>query len=55
MLDSPVQETWVQLPGLQDLLEKEMATQSSRLAWKFPWTDVPGGQQSMGTQRLRPE
>ena len=53
MLDSPVQETWVQSLGLQDLLEKEMATHSSILVWKIPWTDMPGGLQSMWLQRVR--
>ena len=35
------------------LLEKEMATPSSILAWKIPWTEEPGGLQSMGSQRIR--
>ena len=43
-------ETWVQSLGLEDLLEKEMATHSSILAWKIPWTEEPGGLQSMGSQ-----
>ena len=43
-------ETWVQSLGLEDLLEKEMATHSSILAWKIPWTEEPGGPQSMGSQ-----
>ena len=46
-------ETWVQSLGQEDLLEKEMATQSSILAWKIPWTEEPGRLQSMGSQRVR--
>ena len=38
--------------GLEDHLEKEMATHSSILAWKIPWTKKPGGLQSMGLQRV---
>ena len=38
--------------GLEDPLEKEMATHSSILAWKTPWTEEPGGLQSMGSQRV---
>ena len=38
--------------GQEDLLEKEMATRSSILAWKIPWTEDPGGLQSMGPQRV---
>ena len=41
-------ETQVQSPGREDLLEKEMATHSSILAWKIPWTEKPGRLQSMG-------
>ena len=48
-----VQETQVQFLGQEDPLEKEMATYSSILAWKIPWTEEPGGQQSMGSQRVR--
>ena len=44
------QETWVQSLGWEDLLEKEVATHSSILAWKIPWTDDPGRLQSMGSQ-----
>ena len=47
------QETWVQSMGQEDALEKEMATYSSILAWKIPWTEEPGGLQSMGLQRVR--
>ena len=45
-------ETWVQSLGLEDLLEKEMTTHSSILAWKIPWTVEPGRLQSMGPQRV---
>ena len=48
-----VQETQVQFLGGQDPLEKEMATHSSILAWKIPWTEEPGGLQSMGVARVR--
>ena len=41
-------ETWVQSLGREDLLEKEMATHSSPLAWKIPCTEEPDGLQSMG-------
>ena len=47
-----MQETWVQSLGWEDPLEKEMATQSSILAWKIPWTEEPGRLQSMGSQRV---
>ena len=42
------QETWVQSPGQEDPLKKGMATQSSVLAWRTPWTEGPEGLQSMG-------
>ena len=45
-------ETWVQSLGREDLLEKEMATHSSILAWKIPWTVEPGRLLSMGSQRV---
>ena len=46
-------ETWVQSLGREDLLEKEMATHSSILAWKIPWMEEPGSLlQSMGSQRV---
>ena len=48
-----IQETWFQSLGWEDPLEKEMATQSSILVWKIPWTEEPGGLQSMGLQRVR--
>ena len=38
-------------PGLEDTLEKEMATHSSILAWEIPWTEEPGGLQSMGSPK----
>ena len=47
-----VQETQVQFLGRADPLEKEMATHSSILAWRIPWTEEPGGLQSMGLQEL---
>ena len=45
-----VQETWVQFLDQEDPLEKEMATHSSILAWRIPWTEEPGRLQSMGLQ-----
>ena len=47
-----MQETWVQSLGQEDPLEEEMATHSRILAWKIPWTEEPGGLQSMGSQRV---
>ena len=44
------QEMLVQSLGLEDPLEKEMATHSSVLAWEIPWTEEPGGLQSIGSQ-----
>ena len=46
---STVQETWVRSLGREDPLEKGMATHSSILAWKIPWTEDPGGLQYMGS------
>ena len=46
-----VQETWALSLGWEDPLEKEMATHSSILAWKIPWTEEPGGLQPMGSQK----
>ena len=47
------QETWVLLLlGWEDALEKEMATHSSILAWRIPWTEEPGGLCSIGLQRV---
>ena len=48
-----MQETQVQSLGREDPLEKEMATHSSTLAWRIPWTEEPGGLQSMDSQRVR--
>ena len=48
-----MQETRVQSLGWKDPLEKEIATHSSTFAWKIPWTEDPGGLQSMGLQRVR--
>ena len=45
-------KTWVQSLGWEDLLEKAVATHSSILAWKIPWTGEPGRLQSMGSQRV---
>ena len=47
-----VQETWVQSLRQEDLLEKEMATHSSILAWEIPWMEEPGRLQTMGSQRV---
>ena len=47
-----VQEIWVQSLGGEYSLEKGMATHSSILAWRIPWTEEPGGLQSMGSQRV---
>ena len=49
---STVQKTRVQSLGREDPLEKEMATHSSTIAWKIPWTEEPGGLQSMGSLRV---
>ena len=48
-----MQEIWVQSLGREDPLEQEMAIHSNILAWKIPWTEEPGRQQSMGSQRVR--
>ena len=48
-----VQETRVQSLGQEDPLEKGMATDSSILAWRTPWTEEPGGLQPIGLQRVR--
>ena len=45
-----MQETWVEFLVWEDPLEKEMATHSSILAWKIPWTEEPGRLQTMGSQ-----
>ena len=49
-----VEETWVQSLGREDPLEEDgMATHSSILAWRIPWTEEPDGLQSIGSQRVR--
>ena len=45
-------EIWIRFQGQEDPLEKEMATHTSVLAWGIPWTEEPGGLQSMGSQRV---
>ena len=47
-----MQETWVQSPGWEDPLEKGMATHSSILAWRIPWTEETGGLQAIGSKRV---
>ena len=49
-----MQETRLPSLGLEDALEKEMATHSSLLAWEISWTEEPGGLQSMGSQESDP-
>ena len=48
-----IQEMWFQSLGQKDPLEEEMVTHSSILAWEIPWTEEPGGLQSLGFQRVR--
>ena len=48
-----MRETWVRSLGWEDPLEKEMATHSSTLAWRIPWTEEPCKLQSTGSQRVR--
>ena len=48
-----MQETWVRSLDQKDPLEKGMATHSSILAWRIPWTEEPGMLQSLGSQRVR--
>ena len=48
-----MQEMGVQALGLEDPLEEEMATHSGILAWRIPWTEEPGGIQSMGLHSVR--
>ena len=48
-----MQETWVRFLGQEDPVEKGMATHSSIIAWEIPWTEKPGGLQSLGSQRVR--
>ena len=52
MIKNPpvMQETWVRSLGQEDPLEEDLATHSSILAWRIPWTEEPGGLQSMGWQ-----
>ena len=50
-----MQETWVRSLGWEDPPEKIMATHSSVVAWKIPWTKEPGGLQSMLSQRITTE
>ena len=47
-----MRETWVRFLGWKDPLEEGMATHCSILAWRIPWTEEPGGLQSMGSQRV---
>ena len=47
-----MQETWVPSLGREDPLEEGMATHASLLAWRIPWTQEPGGVQSMGSQSV---
>ena len=49
-----MQETWVRSLGVNSPLEQEMATHSSILAWKTPWTEKPGGPQSLDRQKMNP-
>ena len=49
----PMQEMRVQSLGREDPLKKEMAAHSTTLAWRIPWTEKPGGLQSMGSQKSR--
>ena len=50
-----MEKTWVQFLGREDPLEKGMETHSRILAWDIPWAEEPGGPQSMGSQRVRPD
>ena len=47
-----MQETWVRFLGWEESLEKEMATHSSMVAWRIPWTEETGRLESMGLQEL---
>ena len=47
-----MQETWIHSLGQENSLEEKMVTHSSILAWKIPWTEGPGGLQSIGSQRV---
>ena len=48
-----MQETWVQVLGQEDPLEEGIETHPSILAWRIPWTEEPGGLQTMGSHRVR--
>ena len=48
----PLQETWVRSLGREDPLEDDMATHSTILAWRIPWSGEPGGLRSTGSQRV---
>ena len=48
-----MQETWVQSLDWEDFMEKGMATHSSIIAWRNPWTEEPGGLQFMRSERVR--
>ena len=48
-----MREMWVRFLGQEDPLEEGMATHSSILAWRIPWTEEPRGLQSMGSQRVK--
>ena len=50
---SAMKDTWVQSLGQEDPLEKGLATHSSILAWRIPWTEEPGSLQFIGSQRVR--
>ena len=50
-----MRETWIQSLGWEDSLEEGMATHSSILAWRLPWTEEPGRLQSTGSQRAGPD
>ena len=50
---SAMHETWVRSMGQEDPLERGMATHSSILVWRIPWTEGPGGLQSVGSQRVK--
>ena len=47
-----MKETWVRFLGQEDTLEKGMFIYTSILAWRIPWSEEPGGLQSMGSQRV---
>ena len=53
MVKNPPANAWVPSVGREDPLETGMATHSSVLAWRIPWTQEPGGLQSVGLQRVR--